>query len=300
MLAAAIVVAAGVPLTVAAPAQAAAYRYWSYWHVDNGAWAFSQVGAGGWRVQDGSVEGWHFAVSPNTRSAPPPRYAASKAFDELCGDTAKVGGQVRVALVLDFGVGADYPSGDGPPVPALVGDCYVVPDRSTGIDVLNEAKVSVRDQAGLVCALAGHPATGCGEIVSDPTPTPTRSTNPTRKPRPTVSPTPSRTRTTASGVADPGSVTPTPTSGGSGKVAQQGSGAATTGTSPPAAAGSVVPPVGTTDTTDTAAPDASPTLAVGMPVAAHSDTGTPWPALVVLFVVAGLGGAAYWWRRRSS
>ena len=32
--------------------------YWSYWHLNDGQWVYSQVGAGAYKVQAGSVEGW--------------------------------------------------------------------------------------------------------------------------------------------------------------------------------------------------------------------------------------------------
>jgi hypothetical protein len=314
MLAAAAVLAAGVPLLGAPAAHAAAYRYWSYWHVDGGTWQFSQVGAGGWRVADGSVEGWHFAVSPNTRSAAPPRYAAGSAFTKLCGSEPKPAGKVRVALVLDYGVAADYPPGEGPPGQPLQGECFTVPERSTGVDVLNAAEVSIRDQGGLICALDGHPSTGCGEVVSDPDPTPTKTARPTRTPtsqpsrRPsrTASPAPTRTaeggsatpgRTTRSASATPDGEQPTPADATTTAVAGTGSDASPTPSD--TAAGSVSGPPAA-PTSDAAAPDASPTLAVGLAASQTTDSGTPWPALVVVVVVAALGGVAYWLRRRSS
>lgn len=36
--------------------------YWSYWHLKDGIWTYSQVGAGGYYVKNGDVEGWAWAV----------------------------------------------------------------------------------------------------------------------------------------------------------------------------------------------------------------------------------------------
>lgn len=317
MLAAAVVLAAGVPFLGAAPAHAASYRYWSYWHVaaHGTSWTYSQVGAGGWRVDDGSVEGWHFAVSPNTRSATPPRYDAATVFTKLCGRESQEAGMVRVALVLDYGVAADYPTGDGPPGRPLQGVCVPVAGRSTGIDVLNAAQVSIRDQGGLICALDGHPATGCGEVVADPDPKPTKTAKPTHRPtqQPTQQPThgpshtaaPAATRTAGSGRTTPAATatsssapthSPTPPDA----PAPSGTAPGATPTPSGSAAGIVPTTPGGSSTDDAAPPEASPTLAVGFTSSQTTDTSSPWPALVVVLVVAALGGGAYWLRRRSS
>jgi len=47
--------------------------YWSYWHLKDGAWEYSQVGAGGYHVSDGDVEGWAWAVE-----------LPQVAFDDIC------------------------------------------------------------------------------------------------------------------------------------------------------------------------------------------------------------------------
>lgn len=312
-LAAAVALAAGVPVLGAAPAHATSYRYWSYWHVAEGgtSWTYSQVGAGGWRVADGTVEGWHFAVSPNTRSAAPPRYDAGSVFAKLCGDESQPAGKARVALVLDYGVAADYPAGDGPPGKPLQGECVIVPERSTGVDVLNDANVTIRDQGGLICALDGHPATGCGEVVADPDPKPTKTAKPTHGPtqKPTHGPShtaaPTATRTAGSGRTTPARPTtasparthsPTPPDTPTTSTTAPGSGTSSASSDP---AGGAEPTTPSGPATDLTAPEASPTLAVGFTSSQTADTSSPWPAVVVVLVVAALGGGAYWLRRRS-
>ena len=114
MVIAALVAAVAMPV-VALPAEAAAYRYWSYWHQTGSGWEFSKIGATGSHPDDGTVEGWRFAVSPGTASAPAPRIASSSAFSSVCGDTAPQSGKKRVALIVDFGVKKDAPSGESAP-----------------------------------------------------------------------------------------------------------------------------------------------------------------------------------------
>ncbi len=317
MLAAALVAAAGVPLLAAPAAHATAYRYWSYWHAAGGNWAFSQMGADGWRVTDGSVEGWRFAVSPSTRSAAKPRFAAGGAFDAVCKKPADPG-KVRVALLIDFGTAGDYPSGDGPPAEPLRGWCVQVPPQSTGLDVLREQGLAVRDDRGLICAIEGHPRTGCGEAVADPTPTrtaPTRptpsssATGPARPPRAgkTHSPGPTRSPSSRPDSSRPADATPSADPSGSGAPSHGTAGPTTTpdhGSPAPSTTTGALAPAGPPAPSGSAAGDVgaepAPTLVVGTPVGDVSDSGTPWAAFAVAAAVGVLGAGAYWRRRRSS
>lgn len=299
MLAATLVVAAGVPVLCAAPAQASAYRYWSYWHGDAGSWQLSGVGPATWPVHDGSVEGWRFAVSANTRSSPAPRKSPSAAFAALCGATAKVAGTVRVALVLDFGTASDAVPGDPVPATPLAGECVGVPEGSRGVDVLNEAQVSIRsDGSGLICALAGYPKVGCGEVVADPTPTRTGTTTPPRSPKPTRSGTSGTAPDRSPDPTRPATHrarTPTPTTGTTTTTTTTASapGSPTAATTPaPTSAAATTPPA-------TADGDTSPSLVAGLPVASTSDSGSPGPAIAVVAGVLAVGGGAYWRRRRA-
>jgi hypothetical protein len=38
--------------------------YWSYWHLQDGAWVYSIIGAAGYTVEPGSVEGWSWGDAP--------------------------------------------------------------------------------------------------------------------------------------------------------------------------------------------------------------------------------------------
>jgi hypothetical protein len=146
---------------VAAPAQAAAYRYWGYFHLTKGVWAFAQTGPAQAVPAGGSVEGWRFAVADQSSIRAP---RAEPTFEALCAGTAAVAGTKRVGLVLDFGRPAD--SADGAVPPAARAACVAVPTKATGSDVLVAAGATLRLAKGLTCAIDGWPVTGCGESVA--------------------------------------------------------------------------------------------------------------------------------------
>ena len=141
---------------LASPAQAAAFRYWGYWHLEKGAWAFAQTGAAQVVPMDGSVEGWRFAVGQENSIRDP---RVTPAFDALCAGTPITAGSKRIGLVLDYGRPAD--SADGAAPPAARATCVTVPDRATGADVL-AAGATLRLDKGQTCGIDGWPATGCG------------------------------------------------------------------------------------------------------------------------------------------
>ncbi|MFI8080536.1 SCO2322 family protein [Kitasatospora sp. NPDC086009] len=144
----------------AAPAQAAGYRYWSFWKWSDGAWGYQQQGPAVYVPQDGGVDGWRFAVSPDGgREAARPGAAGD--FATTCGGTAEQPGRKRVAVVLDFGTAADSP-GETPP--GLRTACAVVPTGANSAEVLAAVAPPLRyDTNGLLCAIAGYPKAGCGD-----------------------------------------------------------------------------------------------------------------------------------------
>jgi hypothetical protein len=149
---------------VAAPAQAAAYRYWGYFHLTKGAWAFAQTGPAQAVPADGTVEGWRFAVADES-SVRTPR--ATPTFDALCAGTAVKAGTKRVGLVIDYGRPSDSADGpDGAQPPAAQATCVAVPVKASGSDVLVAAGATLRLDKTLTCAIDGWPATGCGEPVA--------------------------------------------------------------------------------------------------------------------------------------
>lgn len=151
-------------VAMAAPAQAAAYRYWSYWQGDTGTWVAAQTGPGDYTLVDSDVQGWRFAITTDMPSQPPDN---PPVFADLCPDLAATGataGQVRVAVVIDAGYAADAPEGQTPPADVVA--CVTVPEGSTGNQALAAAG-AITDENGLICSINGYPEGECGSEVSD-------------------------------------------------------------------------------------------------------------------------------------
>ncbi len=156
---------AGVLAVLAAPAgaHAAGYRYWSFWERSGGGWSYASAGPAGTEPADGSVEGWRFGVSPDSPAGPRPRGAVT--FAAVCGGVPAAAGRKRVALVVDFGTAADAPAGARPPAERTA--CAALPPDGTAADALAAVARPLRYAgSGLLCAVTGYPATGCGEQVT--------------------------------------------------------------------------------------------------------------------------------------
>ena len=151
--------AATVAVLTTAPAHAAAYRFWGFYQLTEGEWAFAQKGSDQTVPADGSVDGWRFAVSDENVTRFP---RGTLTFAAICGSTPASSGSKRVGLVVDYGRPADSADGTTPPAPTAV--CAVVPTTATSTDVLRQAG-ELRTEKGLVCAVAGYPAAGCGDAV---------------------------------------------------------------------------------------------------------------------------------------
>ena len=54
--------------------------YWSYWHLREDGWRYSQAGAGSFQVKDGMVEGWTWGPGSPQNAPQPPLLS----FDEVC------------------------------------------------------------------------------------------------------------------------------------------------------------------------------------------------------------------------
>ncbi|MFF1477754.1 SCO2322 family protein [Streptomyces sp. NPDC058301] len=155
---------------VAAPAQAAGYRYWSFWDRQGTTWTYATQGPATAHPSDGDVQGFRFAVSADSKDAASPRTAPT--FDEVCASTPAKPGRKRVALALDFGTPQDAPGGETPPAARTA--CAQVPEDATTADALAAVAKPLRyNSAALLCAIAGYPHTGCGEQVSGKTQTKT-------------------------------------------------------------------------------------------------------------------------------
>ncbi|HZJ07179.1 MAG TPA: SCO2322 family protein [Nocardioidaceae bacterium] len=156
-------------LVVGSPSTAHAedgFRYWNYFHLQEGDWAFSQVGPSGYeKLKDGDVEAYRYGTSAtsDTDGIPPRADLNEVDFDAICADTDAAAGEKRIGVLLDFGTAADA-EGETPPEPR--GECAVVEEDANGQQVL-EAAADVRAEDGLTCALDGYPVRGCGDPVAD-------------------------------------------------------------------------------------------------------------------------------------
>jgi hypothetical protein len=169
---------------IAAPsASAADYRYWTFWtagpviqcSVAEGAteqtceelpaateWQFAQVGARDIQLRDQSIMGWKFAISTPDGSEPP---VEAPDFATLCPDLAEPAeGELRAAVVIDFGSPDIAPPGDTPPSPNQVG-CVILEAGQNAADALVFASTMVRENEGLVCGIDGYPSEECGAEV---------------------------------------------------------------------------------------------------------------------------------------
>ncbi|MFE2051447.1 SCO2322 family protein [Streptomyces sp. NPDC059459] len=147
----------------AGQAQAAGYRYWSFWDREGGSWIYATQGPSLTRPSDGDVQGFRFSVSENSDDAAQPRGTAD--FASVCARTPAEDGSKRVALVLDFGTASDAPAGENPPAPRTA--CARVSPDATTADALAAVAGPLRyDTNALLCAIAGYPKAGCGEQVS--------------------------------------------------------------------------------------------------------------------------------------
>lgn len=158
-----LVVAAAIALGAAATADAAAYRYWTYWQGGTGSWTFATAGPASLIPADGSVEGWRFAVT-TTAGAAIDAPVVSPSFDAICGATPAEVGRKRVALVVDSGLPTIASEGQTPPAPITA--CVVAEPGATGYQVLRST-TSVRTEGGLVCAIGDYPTGECAPVVDD-------------------------------------------------------------------------------------------------------------------------------------
>ncbi|MFE2376245.1 SCO2322 family protein [Streptomyces sp. NPDC059398] len=151
----------------AAPAQAAGYRYWSFWDRTGSGWQYATQGPSTARPADGDVQGFRFAVSADSQDASKPRVPAGGGltFGAICAKTPAKGGSKRIALVVDFGTAADAPGGEKPPAERTV--CARVGGDATSAEALAAVAKPLRyNSDALLCSIAGYPRTGCGEQVS--------------------------------------------------------------------------------------------------------------------------------------
>ncbi|MER5895936.1 SCO2322 family protein [Streptomyces sp. NPDC001876] len=164
---AALLLLVGALLTVlgAGSAQAAGYRYWSFWEGDGGKnWSYATQGPSLVRPDDGAVQGFRFSVSEDSQDSAQPRRAPD--FGAICAGTPAKDGSKRIALVIDPGTAADAPDGEKPP--ALRTACARVEPDATAADALASVAKPLRyDSSAMLCAISDYPASGCGEQVGE-------------------------------------------------------------------------------------------------------------------------------------
>ena len=151
------------------PANAADYRYWTFWVTTNDSWSFANEGAGTLKATDQMVTGWKFAITGADNGLPP---TESAVFAELCPDTSEQAGTLRVAVVVDFNDQATAPEGETPPSANVV-SCVTVNEGQTAADALNAAGLDVRANDGFVCGINGYPKEECGLEIAATTSEPT-------------------------------------------------------------------------------------------------------------------------------
>ncbi|MFH8724505.1 SCO2322 family protein [Streptomyces termitum] len=157
-------------LGTASPAQAAGYRYWSFWESGAGTWTYATQGPATARPADGDTVGFRFALSEDSANAAKPTVAPD--FAALCAGVPEKPGVKRIAVVVDFGTAKDAPAGETPPKTAPTTGCAVVTGNGTAADALAAVAEPLRyDSSAMLCGIAGYPARGCGEAVAGTAPT---------------------------------------------------------------------------------------------------------------------------------
>jgi hypothetical protein len=150
----------------AGSADAVAYRYWNYYHVDNSQYAFAKTGPSDFVPKDGTVEAYRYGTSTGTKNGITPRAdLAEYPFRKICAGTKAGAGEKRVGVILDYGVPADAASGETPPAPRTA--CAAVPTKATGQQVV-DAVADVRTSKGIICGLDGYPVKACAVTVKSP------------------------------------------------------------------------------------------------------------------------------------
>ena len=148
----------------AGTAQAAGYRYWSFWDGRDGQWAYATEGPATARPADGEVSGFRFSVSADSGDAARPR--GTPDFGAVCDNTPVKEGRKRVAVVIDSGTAADARNGERPP--AVRAECAQVGEDATAAEALAAVAKPLRyNGEALLCAISGYPASGCGEQVGE-------------------------------------------------------------------------------------------------------------------------------------
>lgn len=138
-----------------------AWRYWSYWTLEDGSWQQAMTGAADIEALDGSVQGWRYITAGiEVGQELAPRITPN--FEDICEGVEPDANSARVAVVIDFGDPSDYSENNT--IPETVTECVVVASGSPSSVLLPEI-AELREDSGLICAINGLPSSGCGEEV---------------------------------------------------------------------------------------------------------------------------------------
>ena len=151
-------------LSVAGNANAAAYRYWTFWTQDGDSWVFSPVGSASTNPAEGSAQAWRFDATSPSVAGVAPADSPNAVFQRACGDVMPIVGTKRVAFVIDAGDPALAPEGETPPAPTAY--CAVGKLDTSGYDLLKTV-VELRTDNGFICGISGYPVSECATPVAD-------------------------------------------------------------------------------------------------------------------------------------
>jgi hypothetical protein len=141
------------------------FKYWNYFHVQDGKYVFAQTGPGDFTPKDGEVEAYRYGLSSTAQGLTPRTPATEYTVEDLCAGREAGDGEKRVGVLIDYGIPADAEGGQTPDDPR--GACAVVPTAANGQQVL-DAVADVRIEGALLCGVDGYPAKGCSVTVKNP------------------------------------------------------------------------------------------------------------------------------------
>ena len=141
------------------------YKYWNYFHVEGGKYAFAQTGPADFTPKDGTVEAYRYGLSTAADGLPPRTDATTYTVEDICAGTEPKSGEKLVGVLLDYGTADDADGGQTPPEPRAA--CAAVPTAANGQQVL-DAVSDLRLDKGLTCGIDGYPASGCSVTVKNP------------------------------------------------------------------------------------------------------------------------------------
>src|SRR4051794_19548773 len=101
------------------------FKYWNYFHVKGGKYAFATTGPSGFKPPNGSVEAYRYGLSSSAAGLPPRGAAPKNTRGDLCGGTQAKARPKRGGGLVDYRPPAH--AGDRAPPPEPRGGCAGVP-----------------------------------------------------------------------------------------------------------------------------------------------------------------------------